>query len=93
MRKSYIQIDGKLYEKGSPEHLALDKQSAGYFVMEDMKPYKSPIDGEIISSRSHHRAHMRKHGVIEVGNERLNRPATKSYQPSGIKEDLMRIIK
>ena len=31
--------------------------------------YKSPIDGEHVVSRHQHHEHMRKHGVIEMGNE------------------------
>lgn len=41
------------------------------YIIRDMEPYRSPIDGSIITSRSHHRAHKRQHNVIEVGNERL----------------------
>jgi hypothetical protein len=38
-------------------------------VMPDIKPYKSMVTGEMIGSRSHHRAHLKQHGCIEVGNE------------------------
>ena len=38
-------------------------------VMPDIKPYKSMITGEVISSRSKHREHLKRHGCIEVGNE------------------------
>lgn len=38
-------------------------------VIQDIEPYKSPLDGSVISSRSRHREHMREHGVIEMGNE------------------------
>lgn len=38
-------------------------------VMSDISEYRSPIDGSTIHSRSTHRAHMRQHGVIEMGNE------------------------
>lgn len=57
-------------------------------VIEDMKPYRSPLDGSMVTSRSQHRDHMRKHGVIEVGNERLNRPYRKEYDPGDIKQDI-----
>jgi hypothetical protein len=40
-------------------------------VMRDMGEYVSTLDGAHITSRSQHREHMRKHDVIEVGNERL----------------------
>ena len=41
-------------------------------VMEDIKPYKSMVTGEMISSRSRHRAHLKEHNCIEVGNEKPN---------------------
>lgn len=50
-------------------------------VIEDMKPYKSPIDGNWVTSRAQHREHMKHHDVIEVGNEKLTKPARKTYKP------------
>lgn len=41
------------------------------YIIRDMEPYKSPIDGTMITSRSHHRNHKKQHNVIEVGNERM----------------------
>lgn len=38
-------------------------------VLGDIQPYKSMITGEMITSRSKHREHLRQHGMIEVGNE------------------------
>ena len=38
-------------------------------VQGDITPYRSMIDGSMISSRSHHRTHLRDHGCVEVGNE------------------------
>lgn len=38
-------------------------------VIQDIEPYRSPIDRSVISSRSSHRDHMREHGVVEMGNE------------------------
>lgn len=60
-------------------------------VMVDMEPYRSPIDGSIVSSRKHHRDHMRKHGVIEVGNEKLT-GKKKSYEPEGVRDDIHGVI-
>lgn len=42
---------------------------SGPMVMRDLEPYRSPLDGSMVTSRSQHRAHMRQHGVIEMGNE------------------------
>ena len=67
---------------------------AGYYVIEDMSEYKSPLDGSMVGSRSAHRAHMREHGVIEVGNEKL-KEAKRSYNPQKgeIEQDLMRTMR
>lgn len=45
-------------------------------IMPDIQPYKSMVDGSRITSRSTHRDHLKAHGVIEVGNEKMeSRPA------------------
>ena len=85
MRKSYVQIDGKLYEKGT------EPLSGGVMVMPDIKPYKSMIDGTMITSRSQHREHLKKHGCQELGNEPLkylDKPYTgiPDADPKGRKE-------
>jgi hypothetical protein len=43
--------------------------AAAPYVMPDIQPYQSMQTGEMITSRSHHRAHLRQHGLIEIGNE------------------------
>lgn len=67
MRKTYIYVNGELVEKGSKEHY----DSLGPMVIPDIAPYKSMIDGSMITSRSVHRDHLREHGCIEVGNEKM----------------------
>lgn len=57
-------------------------------VMADMAEYRSPLDGSIVRSRKHHRNHMRKHGVIEVGNEKLKKPMKKEYSQAGLRDDI-----
>jgi len=58
-------------------------------VMGDIQPYKSMIDGTIVNSRSRHREHLKTHGCLEVGNEKLM--AKKPEPPPGLKETLIRI--
>lgn len=43
-------------------------------IMPDKLAYVSPVDGTHVTSRSHHREHMRRHDLIEVGNERIGNP-------------------
>lgn len=63
-RKTYVERNGKWVEK-TPDNTV----SVTPYVMDDLKPYRSAIDGSIISSRGHHRSHLRQHSCIEVGNE------------------------
>ena len=63
MRKSYVQIDGVLYEKGT------EPRSSAPMIMPDIPEYTSMIDGTRIRSRSQHREHLRMHGCVEIGNE------------------------
>lgn len=86
MRKSFVQIDGVLYEKGTEPV----KESKGPMIMKDIDPYKSMIDGSMITSRSHHREHLRMHGCVEIGNDSsLSRKPQPLQAPPGLKETLV----
>lgn len=88
MRSRFIQrSDGKLI----PAEEWHDEPRAGYFVMPDIKPYKSMCDGSMITSRSKHREHLKVHGVVEVGND-LDRAKRKSTEPPpGLKQRIIEI--
>ena len=58
-------------------------------VAPDIQPYQSMIDGSMITSRSQHRAHLRDHGCIEVGNEKQKMPGPLTAPP-GLKETIIR---
>ena len=51
--------------------LDYDERQPGLQIIRDIDPYKSMITGERIKSRAHHRQHLRDHGCIEVGNEKM----------------------
>jgi hypothetical protein len=55
------------------------------YVMSDLSEYRSVVTGEMIGSRSEHRAHLRAHGCIEVGNE-MPRPSREALPP--VREDV-----
>lgn len=61
-------------------------------VIEDMKPYKSPLDGTWVTSRTEHKNHMKKHDVIEVGNEKLTRPMQKENKVDGLADDIKKTM-
>ena len=69
--RKFVQINGVLYERG---HEPLPE---GVTVIPDIKPYRSMIDGSLITSRSQHREHLKAHGCVEIGNE------TNKLQPRG----------
>jgi len=68
-RKSWVQDPVTL--ELIPKDEYQPRQPAGFFVMGDIQPYRSMITGEQITGRRQHREHLRQHGCIEVGNERI----------------------
>ena len=105
MRRSYVQIDGQLAEKTGPNSAILAGVNYYNFggrwlaengpgqtapmVMNDIQPYRSQIDGSWITSRSAHRAHLRDHGMIEVGNEKVVNPKPTWTVTRGLREELI----
>ena len=103
-KTSFVQINGKLYQKTGDNTVIIDGQNwhcyagrwmpegsftpGGYTVLPDIAPYKSVIDGSVIGSRSTHRAHLREHNCIEVGNERPT-PRREAWTAlKGLREEL-----
>ena len=70
MKTRYIQcpVTGNLVPV--EEYRAVDPDAP--MVIPDIAPYQSMIDGRMITSRSQHREHLRAHGCIEIGNERID---------------------
>lgn len=67
MIKRWIQINGHLVAADEVERT---RERPSYYIAPDIKPYQSVITGEYITSRSHHRAHLKQHNAIEVGSEK-----------------------
>lgn len=68
-------------------------ESSAPMVMPDIQPYQSMATGEIINSRSQHRAHLRQHGLVEVGNETKYISQQKKQEiPKGLKEAIARQV-
>ena len=86
MRKSYVQINGVLYEKGTQP----ERTPSGPMVMKDIAPYRSMADGSLITSRSRHREHLKRHNCIEIGNETKYLQPKPLTSPPGLKEALLR---
>jgi hypothetical protein len=72
-----------------PSHEYHRPVRAGPYIFGDIKPYKSPVTREPITSRSRHREHLKETNCIEVGNE-LPRQQPKPLPP--IEADIKRTI-
>lgn len=63
MKRTYVYVDGEFVERKK------DSKGRYHYVMPDIAPYKSMIDGRMITSRSQHRRHLKANNCIEIGNE------------------------
>lgn len=92
MRRRYIYIEGEMIEVS--DSTAPLPASVSHNVIPDIQPYRSMIDGSEITSRSRHRAHLKAHGCIEVGNDRsvLNPVVKPVSPPPGLKETIARAV-
>ena len=46
-----------------------DKQKPKVHVIKDLSPYKSMVTGDMVDGRRAHRDHLKRHDVVEVGND------------------------
>jgi len=90
----YQTIEGR---DDAPTHCGQRMQriiTAPSMVMDDIEPYKSMATGEMITSRSRHREHLKDYGMVEVGNETkylFPKPKPRTL-PAGVKEELIRQV-
>ena len=94
-RKSFVQIDGKLYDKSLPlpEGVA-GPQEAVPSVLPDLPEFRSPIDGKVYSGRAGLRDHCARHNVVPTAELKglPPKPAVQQYVPdrAAIREALQR---
>lgn len=60
-------------------------------IMRDIDPYRSVITGEMITSRSKHRDHLREHNCVELGNDKPKPPPPPD--PKAGKAETVQVIK
>jgi len=70
VRKRWIQTDSGLVEV-TPDYKQAIPADAAHGVVADIEPYQSMVDGSLITSRRAHREHLKRHNVIEIGNEKI----------------------
>jgi hypothetical protein len=88
-RKTYVIRDGQLVEK----QYASCSQPNAPTVMGDIQPYQSMVTGEMVTSRSRHRAILKEHNCIEVGNETKYLKSKPLAPPPGLKEQVIQAVK
>lgn len=69
----------------------IEHTGAGPMILRDIQPYRSPLDGSYVTSRSSHREHMERHNVIEIGNEKI-KPAPERNTFKGVGSEIKRHI-
>jgi len=62
-------------------------------VMADIQPYKSMVTGEMITGRSQHRAHLKRHNCFEIGNENpMHKPVQRTrHEKDALRQELHEI--
>lgn len=91
MRQRYIQ-DPVTLKLVPAEEWRGPSISTSAYVVPDIQPYQSMITGEMITSRSHHRAHLSQHGCFEIGNEVDAAMKSARPQPKADREGIRRTI-
>jgi hypothetical protein len=99
-RRSFVQVNGKLYERGVddiPDVAGLGSGQAGsHTVMGDLPDFVSPIDGQLVSGRAGLREHCKKHGVVPTADLKglPFKQAVQEYQPdrAGIRDAIRRAV-
>ncbi len=86
MRRTFRFIDGEMVETTGDR-----EPSKSFQVMPDIQPYQSTVTGEMITSRSQHREHLKAHRLVEIGNEtKYLKPKPKELPP-GLKQRIIEI--
>lgn len=96
-RKSYIQINGILYDKSLPLPEGVERaQSSAPTVRGDLPDFQSPIDGKTYSGRAGLRDHCARHNVVPTADLKglPPKPAQQQYVPdrAAIRESIRRQV-
>lgn len=88
----YQTIEGR---DSAPDHCGQPVRriiTAPSMVIGDIQPYKSMCDGSMVMGRMQHRDHLKRHGVVEVGDQQHTLKPFGKYKPPSIKPDLIRAV-
>ena len=86
MKRTYVLVNGEFVERKK------DAKGRFHYVQNDITPYKSMIDGQMVTSRSQHRRHLKANNCVEVGNDdparHVKREAVKDTRLERIKYEV-----
>ena len=87
-RRSWVQIDGKLYERGVD--VIPEQGPKGPAILGDLPDFVSPIDGTVVSGRAGMREHCRKHDVVPTADLKGLPIGPPRYEPdrTAIREEI-----
>jgi len=86
-RKSFIQINGVLYDKSLPLPEGVEysghRRSLAPAIISDTEAFVSPIDNTVVRGRAAMREHCAKHDVVPTADLAglPPKPANKPYEP------------
>ena len=83
MKRTYVLVDGEFVERKR------DAKGQYHYIIPDITPYKSMIDGRMVTSRSEHRRHLKANNCVEVGNE----DPTKLNSPPPVKDTRIEVLR
>ena len=91
MRQVFVFRDGKVVDRAEAgPHPREIRRSVN--VVSDLDPFVSMVDGSVIGSRTDRRAHNKRNGVIDVGDDKTVFKRKAPHQPAGVGEDIKRAI-
>lgn len=97
-RRSFVQIGGKLYERGVDTIPELDSGRDGvgggsYAILGDLPDFVSPIDGSVVRGRAGLREHCKKHDVVPTADLKGLPVGRPQHEPdrAAIRETLKKI--
>jgi hypothetical protein len=76
-----------IYKNGEAIEIEKYDPKPSHYIMPDIQPYQSMADGTMITSRSHHREHLKQHNCIEIGNEKME---SKPVQVKDTRREVLR---
>lgn len=79
-RGSWVFVDGQMVPKDEYQRPAPE----AHMVMTDIQPYQSMATGEMVGGRAQHREHLKRHGLIEVGNETKYLKNERKQEPAAV---------